>query len=272
MSIKDLKENCKDLSNIVPEAYYDLISRMIPGFIFTLFIYAAYPVKFELKWGYTVSAFLILSYVTGLVLNGISGRLLEWFVFSYTWDVLEGHIYNEEEKKQLAEAFVIDVGLINDKESKSLLNYFWRYFKKHIIMLVKLFYKKSKCIILTDKQKKIILEDMRYSCDDKSVIIKMLAEQGVFRSLLIAFPAGYIIGYPYIQNILKHILGKMPSVIGSFGENHMLYVNIGIIVVIEFILLLSFMDRINRLAVRLFRTWIKTNKKKKPIQMFGKHR
>ena len=82
------------LFDIIPEFYYDLIGRVVPGAIASIALFAAYG--FDFLWlveklgtvltGLTV---LIASYFFGLVFDLISKRLLSGIV--WIWNKLPGH-------------------------------------------------------------------------------------------------------------------------------------------------------------------------------------
>lgn len=70
------------LASLVPEIYYDLIARVVPGSVLCVILAVSVNVELaplQLLGGALLSALaLLISYATGFVLDIFSGALLEW--------------------------------------------------------------------------------------------------------------------------------------------------------------------------------------------------
>jgi hypothetical protein len=147
-----MSDSYEKIIEIIPEFFFDLISRIIPGLIFIFFCNITLGEKWELNGAFLV-LLILFSYAVGFFLDCISNWFMEKRSINLSWKYLIG-IVGKDFK------FTVENKTIPLSECKDY------------------------------RSKKVLLEKLREEVkkyDSKGVLIKIFAEERMIKNLFVGF-------------------------------------------------------------------------------------
>lgn len=185
--IGKMSKTAEEFSKIIPEMFFDIICRIVPGIIFATVFIVAIPISLTSKWYYNLPVIVAVAYSISLSLDCFSNWLLHSLSMYWSWMAVE---------KTATKTDLI-------KLSKSVESQIDGVFDK--------------------KERGIALEALRSQYkltnhSEKAVLIKILAEERFFKVMAFGLPISVVFicvskFYPDCSKVFKALFIATPLLV-----------------------------------------------------------
>jgi len=215
--IGNIKKTAETCCQMIPEMFFDLICRILPGIVFAAIFFTAKPIKMTGEWYYDLPIIISFIYLLCISLDCFADSLFHSVSMKWSWKAISKHALKEDIQNLIKE-FI--------KESNP----------------------NSDAGDLTIKQQTIILEALRLQFkqvnhDEKSVLIKILAEERFFKVTALGLPL-------FIVYLLLNMTFS-----DSCGGFICWVISISFLALFEVILFFGIYNRIQRAVTKTFFWW-----------------